>query len=142
MANLTTKTFAQLVSDQVTAIQGAARTLIDFTIGSILRSIVESNSAVALWVQGLILQLLATTRAATSAGTDLDSWAADFNFYRLVAVAASGQVVFSRFTATQAAFIPVGTQIQTRSRWWRRRRGRTDLPYSAAWRSTGRRPSS
>jgi len=113
MANLTTKTFAQLVSDQVTAIQGAARTLIDFTIGSILRSIVESNSAVALWVQGLILQLLATTRAATSTGKDLDDWAADFNFFRLVAVAASGQVVFSRFTATQAAFIPVGTQIQT-----------------------------
>lgn len=110
---LNTKTFDQLVADQVTAIQAACLSLIDFTIGSILRAIVESNSQVAIWVQGLILQVLAMTRAATSSGTDLDSWAADFNFYRNIGNASSGLVTFSRFTATAAAFIPVGTQIQT-----------------------------
>lgn len=113
MPNVTSKTFDQLVNDQVTAIQSKAQSLVDFAIGSILRSIVETNSAVALWIQGIILQLLATTRAATSSGTDLDSWCADFGFTRLAAVATTGTVTFSRFSATLAAFIPVGTSIQT-----------------------------
>ncbi|ADE12127.1 baseplate J/gp47 family protein [Sideroxydans lithotrophicus] len=113
MATLNTKTFNQLVSDQVAAIQSRVQQLIDFAIGSILRSIVESNATVSLWFQGLLLQILAITRAATSTGTDLDSWAADYAFYRLAATYATGQVTFSRFNSTFAAFIPVGTQIQT-----------------------------
>lgn len=113
MANITTKTFDQLVSDQVIAIQASVHTLMDFAIGSILRAIVESNSAVALWMQGLLLQLLTTTRAATSTGADLDSWAADYSFTRLTAVAATGQVTFSRFSASSDSFVPVGAQIQT-----------------------------
>lgn len=110
---LNLKTFATLVSDQVTALQGAAAGLVDTAIGSILRSIVESNSAVTMWIQQLIVNLLVTTRAATSSGDDLDSWMADFSFTRLAATAATGQVVFSRFTATNQALIPVGTQVST-----------------------------
>ncbi len=110
---LNLKAFATLVSEQVTAIQGAASGLVDTAIGSILRSIVESNSAVVMWVQQLIVNLLVTTRAATSSGDDLDSWMADFSFTRLAATAATGQVVFSRFTATNQAVIPVGTQVTT-----------------------------
>ncbi|WP_369788059.1 baseplate J/gp47 family protein [Rouxiella sp. WC2420] len=110
---LNLKTFATLVSDQVTALQGAAAGLVDTAIGSILRSIVESNSAVVMWIQQLIVDLLVTTRAATSSGDDLDSWMADFSFTRLAATAATGQVVFSRFTATNQAVIPVGTQVST-----------------------------
>lgn len=113
MPNLVTKTFDQLVSDQVTAIQSSVHTLMDFAIGSVLRAIVESNSAVALWMQGLILQLLTTTRAATSSGADLDSWTADFSFARLPAVAATGQVTFARFSATSQAVVQVGAQVQT-----------------------------
>ena len=113
MADLNTKTFDQIVSDQVVAIQSRVQQLIDFAIGSILRSIVESNATVSLWFQGLLLQILATTRAATSTGADLDSWAADYAFYRLAATYTTGQVTFSRFSSTVAAFIPVGTQIQT-----------------------------
>lgn len=113
MANITTQDFTTLVRNQVTAIQGACNKLLDLSIGSILRSVVESNSAVVLWLQGLILQLLATTRAATSSDADLDSWVADFGFSRLAAVAASGQVAFSRFTPTLQALIPVGNTIQT-----------------------------
>lgn len=110
---LNLKAFATLVSEQVTAIQGAASGLVDTAIGSILRSIVESNSAVVMWIQQLIVNLLVTTRAATSSGDDLDSWMADFSFTRLAATAATGQVVFSRFTATNQAVIPVGTQVTT-----------------------------
>jgi uncharacterized phage protein gp47/JayE len=110
---ITTQDFTTLVRNQVTAIQGAARGLVDLTVGSILRAVVEANAAVILWLQGLILQLLATTRAATSSGSDLDSWVADFGLTRLPGVASSGSVAFARFTATQQAVVPIGATIQT-----------------------------
>lgn len=110
---ITTQDLTTLVRNQVTAIQGAAKVLVDLTVGSILRAVVEANAAVILWLQGLILQLLAITRAATSSGADLDSWVGDFGLYRLAAVAASGQVTFSRFTPSQQAVVPIGASIQT-----------------------------
>jgi len=113
MPNITTKDLITLVRDQATAIQGASSTLADLTVGSILRAVVEANSAVVLWLQGLILQLLAATRAATASGEDLDTWVADYGLTRLPAAAASGQVTFSRFTAAQQAVIPVGAQVQS-----------------------------
>ncbi|WP_407058850.1 baseplate J/gp47 family protein [Ralstonia syzygii subsp. celebesensis] len=108
------KDFQTLVREQVAAIQGGtSKVLVDLSVGSILRSVVEAYSAVALWLQGLILQLLATTRAATSSGTDLDSWVADYGLTRLPASPASGVVTFSRFTPTQQAVVPVGAIVQT-----------------------------
>lgn len=113
MANLNTQSFSAIVSNFATAVQGAASSLIDFTIGSVLRALAEAMGGVALWLQGLILQVAALTRAATSNGTDLDSWFAQFGFARLAAVAASGQVTFARFTPTNQAVIPVGAVVQT-----------------------------
>lgn len=110
---LSTQDFPTLTRNAVTAIQGAARGLVDLTIGSILRSVVEANSTVVLWLQGLILQLLSTTRAATSSLTDLDSFMLDFGVTRLAAVAASGPVTFTRFTPTAQAVIPVGSVVLT-----------------------------
>lgn len=111
--SLSTKDFVTLVREQVAAIQGSASSLVDLTIGSTLRAVVESCAAVALWLQGLVLALLITTRAATSSGSDLDTWMADYGVTRLAAVAASGPVTFSRFTATGTALVPVGAAIQT-----------------------------
>jgi hypothetical protein len=111
MASLNIKDFTTLVRDQVTAIQGRAAGLVDFTIGSLLRAICESNASVLQWVQQLIVTLLATTRASTSSGTDLDSWMADFGFLRLSASFATGSVTYSRFTATTAALIPIGSLV-------------------------------
>lgn len=110
---LNTLDFTTLVRNQVAAIQASARTLLDFTIGSVLRAIVESNSAVILWLQALILQLLATTRAATSSGADLDSFVADFGVSRLNATTAVGAVTFARFTNTAQAVVPIGATVQT-----------------------------
>jgi uncharacterized phage protein gp47/JayE len=107
------KDFQTLVREQVAAIQGGSKVLVDLSVGSILRAVVEAYSAVALWLQWLILQLLAVTRAATSSGADLDSWVADYGLTRLPAAVASGQVTFSRFTATQQAVVPVGSKAQT-----------------------------
>ncbi len=108
-----TKSFATLVDEQITAIQGGSDALVDFTVGSILRAIVEAYSALAMWLQGLVLQLLARTRAATSTGADLDSWVADYGLTRLPAVPASGYATFSRFTSTTQALIPVGALVQS-----------------------------
>jgi hypothetical protein len=107
------KDFQTLVREQVAAIQGGSKSLVDLSVGSILRAVVEAYSAVALWLQGLILQLLAITRAASSNGTDLDTWVADFGVTRLAAVFSSGQVTFSRFTPTQQAVVPIGATVQT-----------------------------
>jgi hypothetical protein len=110
---LSTKTFTDLVRGQVAAVQGAAAGLADFTIGSILRAVVESISQVVLWLQGLILALLSTTRASTSAGADLDSWMADYGFTRFGAATANGSVTFASLSAASARLVPAGATVET-----------------------------
>jgi uncharacterized phage protein gp47/JayE len=110
---LSLQNFSTLVEGMAAAVQGAANALLDLTVGSVLRAILEANAALALWMQWLMVQTLATTRLATSSGADCDSFAADFSFARLPAVAATGQVTFARFTPSIAAFIPVGTGVST-----------------------------
>ncbi|CAB3784278.1 baseplate J/gp47 family protein [Pararobbsia alpina] len=113
MANLNTQSFSSLVSNFATAVQGAAASLVDFTVGAVLLAIDEATAGVALWLQGLILQVAALTRAATSNGPDLDSWFAQFGFARLPAIAATTQESFGRFTPTNQALISVGAIAQT-----------------------------
>ena len=93
---INTQSFGVIVQNAVTAVQGAARQLLDFTVGSVLRAVVEATAAMALWLQGIALQIASLTRFSTSNGPDADSWAADFNFPRLAAQAAQGSVIFSR----------------------------------------------
>ena len=113
MATLSTQDFTTLVRNMVTAVQAGANTLINLNVGSVLRAILEAVAGVILWLQGLIIYTLTLTRAATSVGSDLDSWMADYGLIRISAVAASGQVTFSRFTNTTQAIIPVGAVVQT-----------------------------
>jgi len=110
---LSLQNFSALVEGMAAAVQGSAASLLDLTVGSVLRAILEANASVALWLQWLIVQVLATTRLATSTGNDCDSFGADFGFARLPAVAASGQVTFSRFTPSVAALVPVGAEVST-----------------------------
>lgn len=113
MTALSTKNFATLVSDQATAIQGRAGTLVDFTEGSILLALIEASGGQALWLQSLILAVLAVTRGSTSTGLDLDSFVGDFGLTRDPAVGAITQETFGRFTNTSSALILVGSQVQT-----------------------------
>ena len=107
------QTFSTLVANAAAAVQGAASQLLDLTVGSTLRAILEANASMALWLQWLILQVLRTTRAATSEGSDLDSWMADYAFSRLSASAAAGQATFSRFVALSTALVPAGSRVRT-----------------------------
>jgi uncharacterized phage protein gp47/JayE len=110
---INTQTFAQIVSNAVTAIQGGASQLVDMTVGSILRAFTEAIGALTLWLQGVALQIAALTRFASSNGPDADSWAADFGFARESAKPANGPVTCARFTATAQASVPVGSVVQT-----------------------------
>ena len=110
---LIVKSFAQLVQDQAAAVQTKASKLVTFVAGSILRAIAEANASVALWLQGLILYVLTLTRLTTSQGPDADTWVGDWGVQRLRATTAGGQVLFSRFTPTNDALVPVGAQVQT-----------------------------
>jgi len=105
--------FAALVRTQAAAVRGGAAGLIDLSVGSVLRAILEANASVGLWVQWLILQVLATTRASTSQGADLDTWVGDFGLQRLAGVAAYGAVRFSRGVPGLAASVPVGALVRT-----------------------------
>lgn len=123
MADLNTRTFFQLVQGQAAAIQARAAGLVDFSVGSILRAITESTAAVGLWLQGLVLKVLAMTRLSTSDGEDADSFVADFGgpivdggvatFARLGAEPARGVVIFSRLSGTGSALVPLGATVET-----------------------------
>ncbi len=105
--------FSSLVQNMAAAAQAASAQLLDLTIGSILRAVLEANAGIALWLQWLIALVLAHTRAATSTGEDLDSFVGDFSVTRLPASAAIGSVVFARLTAGLAASVPVGALVRT-----------------------------
>lgn len=113
MANIQTQDQATIVSNQVAAMQSQSKKPLDFTVGAVLLALVQAVAAITLWLQGMILQLLTLTRAATSVGPDLDSWYADFNFFRLIGTAATGNVIFSRFSNVGQALVPAGTIVQT-----------------------------
>lgn len=110
---LSLQTFSTLVQGMAATVQAAASQLLDLTVGSTLRAMLEASASVALWMQWLILLVLQMTRAATSSGADLDSWMADFSLTRLPASPASGTVTVSRYNASVTALVPVGTLVRT-----------------------------
>lgn len=110
---LALQTFSSLVQNMAASVQASGKHLLDLSAGSALRAILEANASAGLWMQWLIVQVLQTTRAATSTGADLDTWMADFSFARLPAARASGTVTFSRYSALATAFIPAGALVNT-----------------------------
>lgn len=110
---LTTQSFTTIVRQQAAAIQAKVSTILSFVVGSLELARAEAVAGVTMWLQSLVMQLLATTRLSTSVGTDVDSFVGDFGLLREAAVSATGQVTFSRFTATQSATIPVGATLLT-----------------------------
>lgn len=110
---LSLQSFTAMVEQMAAAVQGAAAQALDLTVGSALRSILEANAGLALWLQWLVVQTLQASRLATSSGADCDSFGADFGFQRLPAVPATGTVTFSRFAPILSATIPAATTVIT-----------------------------
>jgi uncharacterized phage protein gp47/JayE len=113
MVKLSLQNFTSLVQNSSAAVQGACSSLLDLTVGSVLRAILEANASIALWLQWLIVLLMQRQRLATSSDSDVDTWVADYGFSRLPSVAATGAVTFARFTATSSATLPVGATART-----------------------------
>lgn len=114
MSDLPVRSFSSIVATAVAGAQSRAKALVDFSVGSVLLAVIEAVAGVSLWLQGLVLQVLLKTRAATSEADDLDSWMADYGLTRLGATAATGSVTFSRFTPSATApQIPVGATVRT-----------------------------
>lgn len=97
----------------VAAVQAAASAAVDASEGSITLALGQAATGAFLWLQALVAKVLLLTRAATSKGSDLDTWMADYFFTRLPAVPAVGQVTFSRLTPTLQAVVPIGQGIAT-----------------------------
>lgn len=107
------KNFASLVADMSAAVQVAGSQLVDVSVGSVLRAVIEANASLALWMQWLIMLVLSLTRASTSSGADLDTWMADFGLTRLPGVAATGTVTFARITSGVQALVPAGAIVRS-----------------------------
>lgn len=116
MANLPTQNFTSLVTNAAATVQASCSSLIDLAVGSVLRALLEAVAGLAIWLQYLILQVLALTRLGTSAGADVDSWVADFGLTRLPATFATGSVtMFSLSPGSQSATVPIGALVRTAS---------------------------
>lgn len=111
---LSLQNFTTLVANMAASAQGACTALLDVSVGSLLRALLESSASVALWLQYLILQVLSMTRLSTSVGADADSWVGDFGLSRLAAIPATGVVVMSALSpAGQAATVPTNALVKT-----------------------------
>jgi hypothetical protein len=88
---------------------------LDLEVGSVLRAALEANGAIVLHAQTVALLVLWMTRLATSSGSDVDSFIADFGMSppRLAAVPSSGPVTISRLSPVSAATILVGSLART-----------------------------
>jgi len=112
--SITLRSFSTTVSTAVASAQAACVQLLDLSVGSPGRALLESVGGVGLWLQYLALQILARTRLATSSGVDCDSFVNDFGMTRLPGVAASGMVTLTSFSSeSQSAVVPVGVKVRT-----------------------------
>ena len=110
---LTLQSFQTMVRNMAAAAQGACSQLIDLTTGSVELAFLEATAGVSLWLQRNAVAILTTTRLATSSGSDVDTWVADFGLTREPAVASSGEVTFGRFTYSSSALVPLNATIRT-----------------------------
>lgn len=113
MPQLPLRNFNQLVSDQQASLQASNPNFSDLSPGSPLLALIEANAGIALWMQYLTYLALRNTRMATAEGFDLDTFGQQFLFGRYPAIAASGLVLFTRFTSLNAVKVPVNSLLRT-----------------------------
>lgn len=112
--SLSLRSFSTTVSAAVTTAQASCAQLLDVSIGSPVRALMEGVGGVGLWLQYLVLQSLLRTRLATSTGVDCDSFVNDFGMTRLPGTPATGLVTFTSFMASeQSAVVPPGVIVRT-----------------------------
>ena len=113
MAAISWQGFTSYVNSSVAAVQSSARSVVDATVGSLTLAWSQAVSGVALWLQAYIIQVLALTRAATSNGSDLDTFVADFGLTRIAATFAVQTATFASYSYTAQRTVPLGSLIST-----------------------------
>ena len=112
--SLSLRSFATTVSTAVATAQASCTQLVDMSVGSPGRALMEAVSGTGLWLQYLVLQTLLRTRLSTSTGVDCDSFVNDFGMTRLQGSPASGFVTMSSLSPDgQSAVIPPGAVVRT-----------------------------
>lgn len=108
------KTIDGFVSDMIATWQAQTGLSVPFTSGDPLLAFWQSVATQLDFLQAQIAIVLSLARASTSTGADLDSWMAQFQFFRLQAVPGTGAETFS-INAVSAVnvLVPVGTLVQT-----------------------------
>jgi hypothetical protein len=110
---LNVQTSTQITNQQAASVQAANPSISNLAVGSPIRAILQGVTSVALWLQAMALQVLSATRLTTSSGSDVDSFIGQFELTRLPAVAATGQVTFSRYSTNASALLMPNTQVAT-----------------------------
>lgn len=110
---LTLRDYQTIIDQMVAAAQAECTELTDLTPGSPMLALLQAGALNTLYLQLLAVEVAKVARLTTSTGTDVDTWAADFDFDRLPSVAATGTVTFSRYLTTNAATIAVGSMVKT-----------------------------
>ncbi len=113
MAAISWQGFTSFVNASVAGVQASARAVVDATVGSITLAWAQAVAGVALWLQAYTIQVLTLTRAATSNGTDLDTFVSDFGLTRIAATFATQTATFASYTYTTQRQIPLGALIST-----------------------------
>lgn len=111
---IVTKQIGGFVSDMIATWQAQTRLSIPFTSGDPLLAFWQSVATQLDFLQAQIAVVLSLARASTSTGADLDSWMAQFQFFRLQAVPGTGAETFSiNAVAGVSIIIPAGALVQT-----------------------------
>lgn len=113
--NLNLRIIPDMVNDQISDAQASSPVLVqaNTTQGSVLRAVFRAVAGVGAWLQSIALDVLRASRLTSSTGFDVDTWIGDFGLTRLPASKATGQLRFSRFSASSPASIAVGTLVKT-----------------------------
>jgi len=107
MTGLPSKTFAQFTQAMVSGWASSLGFPPTFQEGDAFYALMETVSAQLVFIQAQIQLVNDIARAQTSSGADLDTFYAQFGFYRIGGTLASGQVTFASFSpATSSVLIP------------------------------------
>lgn len=117
MSTLSTRSFGTIVESVAAGMQGRISAFLNFAVGRYLRGLAEAYAGNLLWIQKQNLDTAKLTRLATSYGTDVDTFIADFplsGVARIGAQPATGLCSFARYTAGPATvYVPVGGQVKS-----------------------------
>ena len=114
LPTLPSRTFQQFVSDMIASWASSTGVTPQLLDGDPLLAFFQACASQDVFIESVILALIALTRAQTSTGGDLDTWMAQFNFPRLPADYAEGPLTVGVLSAHASSTpLPVGTLVQT-----------------------------